>query len=397
MLKQVTTAALLLLQLGAYAQQKQVLYFENGKKAVEGQWKIVYSRRENPRYLQYLMGAESGLTPGNTKLSEIHYEDADRGLLLQFEGLCTVYYNNGHKRVVAHYKHGIPEGIFEWYNSDGSVVASGAYTDGMPQGKWNYFYADGKKMLEANYSAFAQQDLDSMLLHPRRQDRRRKNHESINGAVAEIIDYLFRPYNAQLPANTRPDGKQLFYTAAGTKIAEMTYKKGIKSGQWVYYTDGQMHLKASYEQDTLTALLDSAGRNMLEHLSTDELEGLAAWAQGIKSKPKEALEAPAPRPEIFTMVEQMPEFPGDINKYLSTNLRYPAEAAQKDIQGRVVVRFIVQEDGSIDQATVVRGIGGGCDEEALRVVKAMPRWKPGKQNGKPVKVYFTLPISFKLL
>ena len=100
--------------------------------------------------------------------------------------------------------------------------------------------------------------------------------------------------------------------------------------------------------------------------------------------------------EIFTYVEQMPQFEGDLNSYLVAHIRYPELAKDNSIEGRVSIKFVVNEDGTIAAAEVLRGIGGGCDEEALRVLNTMPKWKPGKQNGRPVKVYFTLPILFKL-
>ena len=98
--------------------------------------------------------------------------------------------------------------------------------------------------------------------------------------------------------------------------------------------------------------------------------------------------------EKFTYVEQMPAFKGDFNAFLSQNIHYPPKALKKGIEGRVIVSFVVDEDGSISDVQLMHGIGGGCDEEAIRVVKGMPAWKPGKQNGKPVKVRYTLPIRF---
>ncbi len=103
-----------------------------------------------------------------------------------------------------------------------------------------------------------------------------------------------------------------------------------------------------------------------------------------------------PKPKILTYVEQMPQFEGDLSTYLASHIRYPEMAKENNIEGRVSIKFVVNEDGSIAAAEVLRGIGGGCDEEALRVLNTMPKWKPGKQNGTPVKVYFTLPIVFKL-
>ena len=92
----------------------------------------------------------------------------------------------------------------------------------------------------------------------------------------------------------------------------------------------------------------------------------------------------------------MPKSDYDFSAYLAKNMKYPAVAQENNIQGRVIVKFVVNPDGSISDVTVVRGIGGGCDEEAKRVVQAAPKWKPGKQNGKAVPVYFTLPITFNL-
>ncbi len=99
---------------------------------------------------------------------------------------------------------------------------------------------------------------------------------------------------------------------------------------------------------------------------------------------------------VLESVEQMPEPSVNLNEFLQRNLRYPALAKDNSIEGRVIVRFVVNEDGMVSNAEVVRGIGGGCDEEAMRVLMKMPVWKAGRQNGKPVKVYFTLPIYFKL-
>jgi len=96
------------------------------------------------------------------------------------------------------------------------------------------------------------------------------------------------------------------------------------------------------------------------------------------------------------VADVMPEFNGDMSKYLSKNMNYPEAARQAGTHGRVVIQFVVNEDGSISAAQVLKGIGDGCDAEALRVVKHMPRWKPGRQNGRAVKVYFSLPVWFVL-
>ena len=102
---------------------------------------------------------------------------------------------------------------------------------------------------------------------------------------------------------------------------------------------------------------------------------------------------------IFFVVEVQPEFPGGLDSmyaYIVKNLKYPEAAKEKGIEGRVFVSFIIEKDGSISNILIKRAIGGGCDEAAKEVVEKMPKWKPGTQRGKPVRVQFNLPIKFEL-
>ena len=103
--------------------------------------------------------------------------------------------------------------------------------------------------------------------------------------------------------------------------------------------------------------------------------------------------------QIFTIVEDQPTFPGGdaaLMQYLTNNLRYPTMAREAGIQGTVFVTFVVERDGSITDVRILRGVGGGLDEEAVRVVRNMPRWTPGRQRGQAVRVQFNLPIRFVL-
>ncbi len=103
--------------------------------------------------------------------------------------------------------------------------------------------------------------------------------------------------------------------------------------------------------------------------------------------------------EIFTVVEENPSFPDGIKnmyQYIARNLRYPEPARRANVQGKVFIKFIVRKDGSVSDLQILKGIGFGCDEETVRVLGSMPKWNPGKQNGKPVSVYFTMPVSFVL-
>ena len=107
--------------------------------------------------------------------------------------------------------------------------------------------------------------------------------------------------------------------------------------------------------------------------------------------PKEDIEK-----KIFTFAEQQPTFKGNVQAWLTSHLNYPASAADNNIQGKVVVKFVIGRDGSVSRAEVIRGVDPALDREALRVVNSMPKWNPGMNNGQPANVWFQLPITFKL-
>ena len=142
---------------------------------------------------------------------------------------------------------------------------------------------------------------------------------------------------------------------------------------------------------------DNTARGVVNQEGSDDADKFKAVVEQVVVKEPEP-EKPKEE-EIFVAVEQMAEFPGGqaaLMKWLSQNIRYPEAAQQNDIQGRVVVKFVVEKDGSIGQATIAKGVDKDLDREALRVVKKMPKWQPGKNNGVAVRSYFNLPVTFKL-
>lgn len=135
--------------------------------------------------------------------------------------------------------------------------------------------------------------------------------------------------------------------------------------------------------------------------------------EGVKDRTVEAVRndiavaapppPPAPKPEVatkvFDVVEEMPSFPGGqgaLMSYLASTIKYPVVAQENGVQGRVIVSFVVERDGSISDVRVARSVDPSLDREAQRVVKSMPRWKPGKQNGSAVRVKYTVPVVFRL-
>jgi TonB family protein len=168
------------------------------------------------------------------------------------------------------------------------------------------------------------------------------------------------------------------------------------------------------EEGKISSLRELEIRDLVErpyYSSIDTSRSVeTAISSDVKSSEKEILSAPSsesvnegPRYEgkLYDLgnVELAPEYQGGqkaLNKFLGSRLRYPVRARENKVQGKVYIGFIVEKNGSLSDFKVVRGIGGGCDEEAIRVLKLSPIWKPAYANGKPVRTSYTLPITFQL-
>ncbi len=151
---------------------------------------------------------------------------------------------------------------------------------------------------------------------------------------------------------------------------------------------------AVQEVEVLNVVEDNVETETIE-VSTEENETEVVIAAPVEAPVEEEEEE-----VVFVVVESMPEFPGGqqaLFKFLSENVKYPVIAQENGIQGRVICQFVVNRDGSIVDVEVVRSGGdASLDKEAVRVIKSMPKWKPGKQRGKAVRVKYTLPVNFKL-
>src|SRR5688572_19995282 len=137
----------------------------------------------------------------------------------------------------------------------------------------------------------------------------------------------------------------------------------------------------------------------------EEIKQNETGAENVEGNVEAKFEEPVQEVEVedvnkvFLVVEQPPEFEGGLEamyKFISKNMKYPASARRMNIEGSVFVGFVVDADGKISEASIIKGIRADCDKEALRVVQMMPKWRPGKQSGRPVRVKFVLPIKFKL-
>ena len=152
---------------------------------------------------------------------------------------------------------------------------------------------------------------------------------------------------------------------------------------------------AVQEVEVLNVVEDNVETESIEVNTEDDKETEVVIAAPVEAPVEEEEEE-----VVFVVVESMPEFPGGqqaLFKYLSENVKYPVIAQENGIQGKVICQFTVNKDGSIVDIQVVRSAGDkSLDKEAVRVIQSMPKWKPGKQRGKPVRVKYTVPVNFKL-
>ena len=180
--------------------------------------------------------------------------------------------------------------------------------------------------------------------------------------------------------NDRMDGSWMAYNKDKNFIEEKAnYQNDLRNGKtFTFYGNGKLKRMDVFVRDTavLSTCYDSTGNILDCELIKDTV--------------------------AYIKAEIMPAFPDGgvpaLMHFLQKNIRYPIEAAEKGLEGKVIVKFYLDTDGSVKDPVVIKdGVGGGCADEAIRVVKSMPKWTPGFQKGKPVKVYYTLPVTFKII
>lgn len=163
----------------------------------------------------------------------------------------------------------------------------------------------------------------------------------------------------------------------------------IRNGKFTYYLKGgKLSAEGNFKnnmRDSIWNEYDSIGNISSQYLFMNE--SITVIKEDKRSN------------KLFAIVDEMPQFKGDstaLTKFISDNVVYPEEAKKNKVSGRVYISFTVEKDGSVTEGKVLRGIGFGCDEAALNVIKKMPKWIPGKQNGRLVRVTYTMPVFFDI-
>ena len=227
-----------------------------------------------------------------------------------------------------------------------------------------------------------------------KQDKRYKVEEHyLNNKLKmtgyySFLDANFANFN-NIPSLEVSDGPFIYYDEKGNKKSEGNVEKNNLTGEWKYYYEASNDIwhidqyKDGKRDGELTSYYkDGKVKRRELQLNGNAITGKCYDEQGNEMK--------------FTQFETMAIATFNLSDFLSNNLKYPLIARKKNIEGRVIVKFAVNKDGSISDVKATKKIGGGCDEEAVRVVLAMPKWKPATRDDKKVKTSFTLPVVFKL-
>ncbi len=295
-------------------------------------------------------------------------------------------------------------GKYEERYTDGDLMIRGRHNSGAMDGDWKFFFKNGKTAFEGTFYSPSQKELFEKL-SIKYNSRISDNESSFSEEryqFAHTVTAAFRIYDRYLQKlGTGLNGCYHFYYYDGQRSVTACYKNGIAHGTWTAWDrNGKLSNKAEFKDGIATAILKDGILTTYEEYQqkkASEIRDYYGDPTGIDPGIVEAApQQPQDSNSIFRFVEQMPEPPYNLQDWIAKNLVYPADARKNGEQGRVIVQFVVKKDGSISDVNVVRGISKSFNDAAVDLIKKMPAWKPGKQNGRPVNVSFSLPVTFKL-
>jgi protein TonB len=221
-------------------------------------------------------------------------------------------------------------------------------------------------------------------------------------AVFFSVLFFLTAVSIPLIANYLKKGRNIDNINGGTTIILDTPKEDKMKDEEIELPEKQKEVRPTFteflvvDEDVPDIDFDSLKDLSLNQPISDTGSGIVITDEDTTTHHVITIEKPK---ETYLIVAEMPEFPGGDKgrvEFMASNIKYPPMAKDAGIMGKVYVNFVVDENGNVVESKLIRGIGGGCDEEALRVINSMPKWKPGKQNGTPVRVQFSIPIEFTL-
>lgn len=308
-------------------------------------------------------------------------------------GAATWYYADGRLRGKATYKDDKLEGTTIWYYKNGNVMEEEIHVAGKQQGMCTWFLENGRKESDVNYLDDKKEGIqkwynkESGKLYcdvnytAGKKNGVQKWYNDETGAVVEETVFTNGDRNGRsttffnsgklrsecVYVNDKAEGLSKSYYEDGKVKSEINYLKGKREGTFkTYWNNGQIKRHDFYEKDKFVSgkTFDDSGKEV-----------------------------------TYYAYEIMPEFVGgmsELAKFIQKEVKYPSQSRKDGVEGRVLVKFVVDTDGSVTDVSIVNSVNKELDEEALRVVGQMPKWKPGSMDGEPARIYYHLPVRFKI-
>lgn len=406
-------AALLLFGSTTLQAQKIKEYYPDGKPSFKGNYTYVWGEMENYEYPEMLQ--ERAATRNNRFLELDQYSNLIPRK--QYDGKCTFYYMGGKVYYTGTYKNGVKEGTFTFYHRNGKLAAKRNYDHGMATGVWESWDDQGRMTTQFHYTPFSAEVMKEISNYVFEEVADR-GHNSNRKYMDSVFTSIYQQdWKDELDPRTTAERDGL---RTIKKYAEQNlFKRSIKDGSFKVWDDGQPYLEFYFKQNKPAGIwkvwedgklvcdinldIPRPPRQAQREIPVVSLSEMGGSGDPNALDPGITVAVPPNAPpqadKVFTYVEQMPEFPGGqaaMMAYLSKHIQYPEEASKKGISGNVILKFVVTEKGDIEDVQVVRKVNPLLDKEAIRVVKGMPKWKPGKQNGRAVKTMYNLPVRFVL-
>lgn len=317
-----------------------------------------------------------------------------------FIGEVNDFTKGGQLIMNGNYQQGIKNGKFTFYYPSGQIESQGEFKNNIRVGTWNYFYPDGKphriiKFTGNDFFVTSLFDSENQILV-----------KDGTGKWVYTYEWYGTPKSLTVEGNLvkgKMDGVWECSYQDGGLIYKETFKAGKFKNGFLTNPDGSKkeEYKVEFRNKFLPHFKFEATEQFLYRSGINRghypfFSFLLKIYKPIKFNESDSLD---PEKKIFLVVEQPPEPEGgygEANKFIVSNLKYPVSARQAAIEGTVYISFVVEKDGKINEAEIIKGVSGDLDQEALRVIRMLPNWKPGMQLGKPVRVRFVYPIKFKL-
>lgn len=284
------------------------------------------------------------------------------------EGKVSWYYMNGKVKQEATLVNGLFHGKCTWYYDNGAMETQVNYSDDLKDGKQEWFFKSGSLSSEVNYVKDKKEGIQKW--YEEKTSKLISEGVYVNGELNGIYKTYYTGGGLQSEVNCisgKSEGLYKMYYESGKIKQEINYKNDKWDGAFLtYWENGQIKRSDKYENGTFIKgnTFDEQGKEVDYY----KYEIMAEYFGGV----------------------------AELGKYIQNEVKYPVKARNNGIYGRVIVKFVVNTDGSISEVEVVKSVSKELDEEAIRVVSKMPNWKPGMRDGEKVRVFYNLPIKFKL-